>query len=190
MIYIGIDPGMKGAVGVVQPTAAGTMISAIDTPIIAGGKKTKDAYDIPAMVNALAGLRPLGELCVYIELVGAMPGQGVTSMFNFGKGYGIWLGILVALKMPYTLVRPASWKKVMMSDMDKEKRSSRLRASQLFPNHTSLFARVKDDGRAEAVLLAEYGRRQQGAGEGISQTTTIRTTERARLNGTECTADC
>jgi crossover junction endodeoxyribonuclease RuvC len=98
------------------------------------------------------------EITVAIERVASMPGQGVASMFNFGMGFGMWQGILCALQIPYTLVHPVTWKKAIMRDMGKEKEASIIRAKQLYPHASSQLARKKDDGRADALLLAHYAK--------------------------------
>ncbi len=88
-----------------------------------------------------------------------MPKQGVTSSFNFGYGLGIWEGIIAAYELPLEKVSPQRWKKTMLADMGKTKDASRYKAISLFPEVAGQLSRVKDDGRAEALLLAEYGRR-------------------------------
>ena len=92
---------------------------------------------------------------VFIEQVGARPGQGVSSMFNFGKSYGICLGVSAGLKLQTTTITPLVWQRALK--VEKGKDGNRLRAVQTFPNYSNLFARKKDDGRADAALLAYYG---------------------------------
>jgi crossover junction endodeoxyribonuclease RuvC len=91
---------------------------------------------------------------VVIERVGAMPGQGVSSMFNFGRSAGIIEGVVAALRMPHTYVTPATWTKAVGRAAGKD--ASRMRAMELFPSKADLFKRVKDDGRADAALIAYY----------------------------------
>lgn len=159
-VFIGIDPGLSGAIACIVKNDAGeTLVTLVDTPIINGGKGAKNSYNIAGMARILEDIKSLGDISATIEQVSAMPGQGVSSMFNFGKGYGIWLGLLAGMKIPYSLVSPVRWKKALLSDMTKDKAASRLRAGQLFPNSAHLFPLVKHDGRAEALLIAEYGRR-------------------------------
>ncbi|MGL4498487.1 MAG: hypothetical protein ACRCU2_05435 [Planktothrix sp.] len=95
---------------------------------------------------------------IIIENVHAMPGQGVTSMFSFGMGYGIWLGIIAALSIPVEFVTPQTWKKHYSLGSDKE--SSRVTALQLFPSQSENLKLKKHHGRAEALLLAEFLRRK------------------------------
>jgi len=156
MNIIGIDPGVTGAVAIISRSGVGLY----DTPtaLVKVGKTARTEY-MPAEMAAL--LRGERNAHVFIEKVGAMPGQGVTSMFGFGKGFGLWLGILSALEIPYTLVTPQAWKKLMMSGMA-DKDAARTRAQQLFPGAAAALSRKKDIGRADALLIAEYGRRTLG----------------------------
>ncbi len=115
-----------------------------------------DAENLPEGTN----VEPLGlHLHAYIERAQAMPKQGVTSMFNYGKGFGLWLGLLIGIGLPYTLVSPRRWKAAMLSDMPKDKGASILRAKQLFPQCASQLQLVKHHNRAEAPLIAAYGQR-------------------------------
>jgi crossover junction endodeoxyribonuclease RuvC len=110
------------------------------------------------MVNAaeLARLiRQSAPGCAYLERLNAMPGQGVTSMFSMGQSLGVVLGILAALDIPTTTIPPRTWQKAL--DVPQGKDGSRYRAAQLFPAHAAKFARVKDDGRSDAALIAAYG---------------------------------
>ena len=162
MIFIGIDPGITGAIAEIDPYG---YVVLRDTPTIEikKGNKTKIDYaplQMAAFLDGFASTRiPTTSIChVFIEKVGAMPKQGVTGMFGFGKGFGMWLGILAAFKIPYTLVTPQAWKKELMQGMA-DKDASRIRAQQLFPNCVGELSRKKDIGRADALLIAEYGRR-------------------------------
>ncbi len=157
MIFAGIDPGLTGAVAIYENGE----ISLIDTPICEGsnGRKIKNEYSPGQMAAIFDPIGDKGQCHVFLEKVGPMPKQGVVSMFGFGKGYGIWIGILSALKIPYTLVTPQSWKKEIMGGGAKEKDAARIRAQQLFPKLSADLSRKKDIGRADALLIAEYGRR-------------------------------
>lgn len=156
MIVIGIDPGISGAVVAIE--REGPVF--FDTPVVTmkksgGGNKTDF---LPAnMAQILKDYSPIN--ChVFIEQVGAMPSQGVTSTFGFGKGYGIWIGIIAALGLPHTFVTPQRWKKeFMLGKADKD--DGRTRAIELFPSCCDKLARKKDIGRSDALLIAEYGRR-------------------------------
>lgn len=162
MIILGIDPGLDGAVvGLAGPDQP--LVRYLDTPTltVAGAKGNRREYNLSLMADFLRVVR-VGGAHAYVESVHAMPGQGVRSMFTMGYGSGAWAGILAALQIPYTMVTPQRWKKLMLPDMGKDKDAARLRAMQLYPDVAELFKRKKDDGRADALLIAEYGRRQQG----------------------------
>ncbi len=154
MRYIGIDPGLSGAVAVLSGPL-GLEFTIFDTPVATVGKKRE-----PVPRQMVEILRPYVEnSAASLELVHAMPKQGVASAFNFGRGLGLWIGILAALGIPYDLVSPQRWKAVMMDGMGKEKDAARVRAMQLFPSASDHLALKKYHGRAEALLIAEYRRR-------------------------------
>jgi crossover junction endodeoxyribonuclease RuvC len=160
MIYIGIDPGLSGAVAVIHPN---NDISIYDTPTftIKSGSKSKRKYNIAIMTQILVS-HYSKETKIALELVHAMPGQGVTSMFTMGEGYGMWQGIIASLYLPLTFVTPQLWKKTLMDGMGKDKDASRMRAIQLFPQVADQLKLKKHDGRADALLIAEYLRRTNG----------------------------
>jgi hypothetical protein len=155
MHFIGIDPGFTGALAVIDNQ--GEVVKLADTPTltITAGRGKKTVYDIPGMAEILRQYRMINTRAG-IEEAQAMPGQGVTSTFSTGLGLGVWLGILVAMDFPLTRVRPAEWKKSMKLGSDKEQ--SRLRAQELFPKADLRLK--KYHGRAEALLLAEWLRRE------------------------------
>lgn len=157
MMIIGIDPGQTGGIAFIRD---GVCLHLYDTPTeaIKKGKGIKNEYLPAHMAEILKTYGTTTSTHCYLEKVGAMPGQGVTSMFNFGKGYGLWIGILAALGIPYTLVTPQAWKKEIMQGVG-DKDAARGRAQQLFPDMTHQLSRKKDIGRADALLIAEYGRR-------------------------------
>lgn len=166
MITIGIDPGITGAVAIINNDS--DYIALHDTPCIAVKKsngKIKNEYLPGGMAELLAPLAALhytkkDTVEAFIEQVASAPGQGVASMFGFGKGYGIWLGILAAFKIPYSLVIPQRWKKeLMLGKTDKD--VARIRAQELFPQCCPQLNLKKHIGRADALLIAEYGRRTQ-----------------------------
>jgi len=159
MIFLGIDPGLTGALAVIYSEL--NTVFVYDTPVltVVKNKKVRHEMDIIQTVNMVRvaiGTESL-RCCAAIERVNSMPDQGVASSFSFGKGFGIWLGILGALRIPFDLIHPVRWKKVMMDGMGKEKDSSRVRAKELFP-HVDLSLK-KHHGRADALLLAEYRKR-------------------------------
>ena len=155
-LYGGIDPGLEGAVALI--TYWGDVVLLADTPVlkIQVGKSIKSEYNETAMSNLFTNEGIIRIQRVVIEDVHAMPGQGVVSVFRFGVGYGLWRGILTAHKISYDRVPPQTWKRVMMEGLGKDKDASLLRAQQLFP--TADLHLKKHHGRAEALLMAEYGR--------------------------------
>lgn len=153
-VFIGIDPGFSGAMAVID--AARDVVDVVDAPILTVGDRRE--MDLAAMRELLVVFADKNAHA-FIERVHSMPGSSGRSMFSFGTGYGAWLGELAALQIPTTRVEPARWKAAMMDGMGKEKDAARLRAMMLFPKMAAHFARKTDDGRAEALLIAEYGRR-------------------------------
>lgn len=158
-IYIGIDPGLGGALAVLLDD--GSMLYATRTPIIAGTGGAKKQYDIPQMVQLVkdwtASYHPA---FVAIEKVGAMPHDGVTSSFRFGQGYGLWLGIMAALGLSVIDVRPQVWQKQLLEGMPRGKAvktSAVTRSKALWP--TIPIKYKADWGMADAALIAETARR-------------------------------
>ena len=154
MRHIGIDPGLSGAIAVLTDDA----LQIHDMPVMTVDRNGKAKRQVSA--NELAELLNLyaGKDChVYVERVSAMAGQGVTSVFSFGRSFGMIEGILAALKMPVTFVAPATWTRAIGRSPGKD--ASRARAMELFPNYEYFFKRVKDDGRADAALIAHWGRK-------------------------------
>ena len=160
MTIIGIDPGLSGAVAFIGADGP----SVYDTPVIevAKGKGKKREYDVTAMRAILQNLND-GECFVVLERSQAFPDQGAVSNFTTGHGYGLWRGLIVGLGLAYETVHPRTWKGAMSLDGDKGK--SFLLAKQLFPSMANGFKKPKGrvdslDGRAEALLLAEWARRK------------------------------
>lgn len=157
MLIAAIDCGLGGALALLfhSGDAASESYHVMDTPTLAltVQRGIKRDYDIQGMYRLLDGL---SNAHVFIEEAQAMPGQGVRSMFTTGYGFGLWLGLLSALQLPYTRVRPNVWKKALGLSSDKE--AARLRAQQWFPKAD--LRHKKDHGKAEALLLAWYGRQQ------------------------------
>ena len=147
MIVMAIDPGLSGALAVFD---GDDLIAVLDMPTHELTRNGKAKRQIAAA--DLAGI-----FCQYdprhviVEKVSAMPGQGVTSMFSFGRSLGIIEGIIAAYNMPATYVTPSVWTKGVGRGQGKD--ASRARACQMYPSHEKSFARVKDDGRADAVLI-------------------------------------
>jgi crossover junction endodeoxyribonuclease RuvC len=153
MNWIGIDPGLDGAIAVMSDGG----ITFVDTPTVSNGKKRE--MDLYAIARLLKGLTCSQDAMVAIEAVHSMPGQGVASTFSFGKGFGAWLGVLAALNVPHQAVAPQTWKKVMLADGGKEKDASRVKAMQLYPQIADQLSRKKDHGRADALLMAAWAQR-------------------------------
>jgi crossover junction endodeoxyribonuclease RuvC len=150
LCIIAFDPGLGGAGAVLYP--AQNAVLAFDMPVVAGD------VDAASLAALLAKFKPD---MAFVELVAARPGQGVSSMFKFGCGFGILRGVIAACGVPMTLVSPQKWKRSFGLDSDKEK--SRAMALRLWPTRADLFGLKKHHGRAEAALLALYGSKIGGA---------------------------
>lgn len=183
-VWGGIDPGNTGCLVLIY----GDQIDFHDAPTatVKSGKRNRTVLVPQEMANILKSAKylsyldeaPIGDiggqelypinLHVYVEKVNAMPGQSPNSMFNFGMGYGLWLGVLAALQIPYTLVTPQRWKREQMAGMGKEKSAACVRAAQLFPAISDQLSRPKRgggiiylDGRGDALLIADLCRKEQ-----------------------------
>lgn len=156
--FVGCDPGMSGAIAVYWPADGQLVVHDMPTHEI-NGKRRIDLYQLTQL---LEGVHHLTSARAVVENVGAMPGQSPNSMFSFGFACGALQAAVAASLMPMTLVVPQVWKKVYGLKGGKEfKDLSRAAASRVFPKHAGLWARKKDDGRAEAALLAHYGSKLQ-----------------------------
>lgn len=156
MLMYGLDPGLDGAIAVLVNGALHD-VRDIPTRQEGGGtvKRRLDSAGLAAIIRDWrAQLGPDSELAV-IERVGAMPKQGVASVFSFGHTAGAIEGVLLALGCPVEFVAPASWKRAL--GLGRDKADSRAKASLLFPAHAGNWLRALDHNRAEAVLLAAYG---------------------------------
>ena len=151
---MGIDPGVSGALAVVED---GVLTWATAMPSVKVRSKTRI---VPSFLASLiAGEGPLD--AAYVEEVGAMPGQGVSSMFAFGLATGLPVGILAGLGVPTSFLRPPEWRKLAGLISGTDKSASRARAASLWPTRSVLFLRAKDDGVAEAALIALAGYRRE-----------------------------
>jgi hypothetical protein len=168
MFFIGIDPGTTGAVALLSPNGD---VRFYDTPTtqVRVGKKNRAVYDVVAMRRILRDFELL-DPTVTIEEVHAMPKNGGCGNFSSGYGFGLWVGLLTAFGYPFTTVQPLRWKKILgikhaagSSDADK-KNSDRMLACRLFPKAADQMNLVKHHGRADALLIGEYGRRMSGYG--------------------------
>ena len=150
MIVMSIDPGLSGAIAVFIDDV---LIDVVDMPTHELTRNGKAKRQVAA--SDLAGIFTQHDpRHVIVEKVSAMPGQGVTSMFSFGRSLGIIEGIVAAYDIPVTYVTPGVWTKGIGRGAGKD--ASRARACELYPSHQKSFARVKDDGRADAVLIGAW----------------------------------
>jgi crossover junction endodeoxyribonuclease RuvC len=155
MLIIGIDPGISGSICFFQD---GKIIDVVEMPTMTEGKKNKKQVNGSQIFNEiLFRIKKLDkkDVKVIIEQVSAMPGQGVTSMFNFGQSFGILKGICSAMQLPMYFVRPAKWKKYF-NLINSEKDASRTRAIEIFPYFSGQLSRKKDSNKADAILIASF----------------------------------
>ena len=155
MIIIGIDPGLSGSICFFED---GKILDVVEMPTMTEGKKNKKQVNGSQIYNeTLKRTSNLdkSDIKVVIEQVSAMPGQGVTSMFNFGQSYGILKGICSAMQLPVYFVRPAKWKKYF-NLINSEKDASRTRAIEIFPYFSSQLSKKKDSNKADAILISSF----------------------------------
>ena len=155
MLIIGIDPGISGSICFLEN---GKILDVIEMPTMAEGKKNKRQVNGSQIYNEI--LKRIykiekHDLRVVIEQVSAMPGQGVTSMFNFGQSFGILKGICSAMQLPMYFIRPAKWKKYF-GLINSEKDASRTKAIEMFPYFSSNLSKKKDSNKADAILIASF----------------------------------
>ena len=163
MLIFGIDPGISGAISIFKNNK---FVEVLDMPTMIDGKKNKRqvngaqfAHIIKEYSNGYDG-----EMSVIVEQVNAMPGQGVTSMFNFGQSFGVIKGVCSALNIPIYFVRPLKWKKYF--DLLKtHKDASRTKAIQIYPHISDKISRKKDSNKADAILIASYFKDLQKLGK-------------------------
>ena len=155
MLIISIDPGLSGSICFFKE---GKILDVIEMPTMAEGKKNKKQVNGSQIFNEIFNrIKTIDkrDIRVIIEQVSAMPGQGVTSMFNFGQSFGILKGMCSAMQLPMYFVRPAKWKKYF-NLINSEKDASRTKAIEIFPYFSSNLARKKDSNKADAILIASY----------------------------------
>ena len=153
MKIIGIDPGLSGAIAVLENNK---VLNIFDMPVMSEGKKNKRQLNSALLVNLIKeNINLNDEIAVVVEQVNAMPGQGVTSMFNFGQSFGILKGICSAMQLSMYFVRPAKWKKYF-NLINSEKDASRTRAIEIFPYFSGQLSRKKDSNKADAILIASF----------------------------------
>ncbi len=155
MKIIGIDPGLNGAIAVLENNKVKEIF---DVPVMPEGKKNKRQLNSAQLVKMLKDISyNKEETVVVVENVSAMPGQGVTSMFNFGQTFGAIKGICAALGLPIFFVRPAKWKK-HFDLINSSKDASRTKVIEMYPSVSEKLSRKKDVNKADAILIARYFR--------------------------------
>ena len=155
MLIIGIDPGISGSICFFED---GKITDVIEMPTMTEGKKNKKQVNGSQIYNEIlkrTNKFQKKDIRVIVEQVSAMPGQGVTSMFNFGQSFGILKGICSAMQLPIYFVRPAKWKKYF-NLINSEKDASRTRAIEIFPYFSTQLSKKKDANKADAILIASF----------------------------------
>ena len=155
MLIIGIDPGITGAICFFEDRK---IIDLIEMPNMAVGKKNKRQVNGAQVYNEIfERIKNYNkkDIKVVIEQVSAMPGQGVTSMFNFGQSFGVLKGICSAMQLPMYFVRPAKWKKYY-SLINSKKDASRTKVIEIFPYISTQLSKKKDTNKADAILIASF----------------------------------
>ena len=153
MKILGIDPGLSGAIAILEKKK---VLNLFDMPVMTEGKKNKKQLNSAQLVN-IKRENSSGdeEIVVVVEQVNAMPGQGVTSMFNFGQTFGAIKGVCAALNLPIFFVRPSKWKKYFEL-INSSKDSSRTKVIEMYPSLSSQLAKKKDVNKSDAILIARY----------------------------------
>ena len=153
MKIIGIDPGLSGAIAILENK---NVLKLFDMPVMAEGKKNKKQLNSAQLVNIIKeNINKSDDVAVVVEQVNAMPGQGVTSMFNFGQTFGAIKGVCAALNLPIFFVRPSKWKKYFEL-INSSKDSSRTKVIEMYPSLSSQLSKKKDVNKSDAILIARY----------------------------------
>ena len=153
MKIIGIDPGLSGAIAILKDNK---VIDIFDMPVMSEGKKNKKQLNSAQLVNIInENTEKNEEIFVVVEQVNAMPGQGVTSMFNFGQTFGAIKGICAALQLPIFFVRPSKWKK-HFELINSSKDASRTKVIEMYPSLAHLLSKKKDVNKSDAILIARF----------------------------------
>ena len=153
MIVIGIDPGLSGALAILENKR---VLGIFEMPVMPEGKKNKRQLNSAQLVNILRdNIKINNEIAVVVEQVNAMPGQGVTSMFNFGQTFGAIKGVCAALKLPIFFVRPSKWKK-HFELINSSKDASRTKVIEMYPTLSGQLAKKRDVNKSDAVLIAKF----------------------------------
>ena len=153
MKIIGVDPGLSGAIAILVNNK---VINIFDMPVMPEGKKNKRQLNSAQLVKLLKdNISKNEEVSVVVEQVNAMPGQGVTSMFNFGQTFGAIKGVCAALGLPIFFVRPSKWKK-HFELINSSKDASRTKAIEMYPSLSNDLAKKKDVNKSDAILIARF----------------------------------
>ncbi len=153
MRIVGIDPGLSGAIAILEDKK---VLSIFDMPVMAEGKKNKRQLNSAQLANIIKeNINNVEDLAVVVEQVNAMPGQGVTSMFNFGQTFGSIKGICAALNLPIYFVRPSKWKK-HFDLINSSKDASRTKAIEMYPSLVNQLSKKKDVNKSDAILIARF----------------------------------
>ena len=153
MKIIGIDPGLSGAIAIIENN---TVLGIFDMPVMAEGKKNKRQLNSAQLVNIIKEyVKKEEDIVVVVEQVNAMPGQGVTSMFNFGQTFGAIKGVCAALNLPIFFVRPSKWKKYFEL-INSSKDSSRTKVIEMYPSLSNKLSKKKDVNKSDAILIARF----------------------------------
>ena len=153
MKIIGIDPGLSGAIAVLENDK---VLNIFDMPVMPEGKKNKRQLNSAQLVSLIkANIKSDENIAVIVEQVNAMPGQGVTSMFNFGQTFGAIKGVCAALELPIFFVRPSKWKK-HFELINASKDASRTKVIEMYPTLSSELAKKKDVNKSDAILIARF----------------------------------
>ena len=153
MKIIGIDPGLSGAIAILENNK---VLNIFDMPVMPEGKKNKRQLNSALLVSLLKeNIGQSEEVSIVVEQVNAMPGQGVTSMFNFGQTFGAIKGVCAALELPIFFVRPSKWKKYFEL-INSSKDSSRTKAIEMYPMLSKQLAKKKDVNKSDAILIARF----------------------------------
>ena len=153
MRIIGVDPGLSGAIAILEDNRVKELF---DMPVMSDGKKNKRQLNSAQLVKILKdNIKDHQDTVMVVEQVNAMPGQGVTSMFNFGQTFGAIKGICAALGLPIFFVRPAKWKKYFEL-INSSKDASRTKAIEMYPYVSEKLSKKKDVNKSDAILIARY----------------------------------
>ena len=153
MRIIGIDPGLSGAIAILD---SNKVLKIYDMPVMAEGKRNKRQLNSAQLVNIIKeNIENCTEINVVVEQVNAMPGQGVTSMFNFGQTFGAIKGVCAALNLPIFFIRPSKWKKYFEL-INSSKDSSRTKAIEMYPSIADQLSKKKDVNKSDAILIARF----------------------------------